>query len=194
MYIQGERDGVETSRRLREPPGGRDRRVAGRLRDGRTEPVRSRDSTCNLHGHHRLQLAGVLGHGRFCNGTNAVGAFAEFTVNASAAGTATLGIRFANGGRKALQAKLFVNGSIVQTLSFEGTGAWSTWVPKTLTVGVNVGSNTIRLSPTTAKGLPNKEFDVTCAPNYSINSMALKQDFFYEVSDGRQVTLPFHFW
>ncbi|GAA2828864.1 hypothetical protein GCM10020220_017160 [Nonomuraea rubra] len=30
----------------------------------------------------------------FCNGNNAAGAYAQFTVNASAAGTATLGIRF----------------------------------------------------------------------------------------------------
>ncbi|MEV1170669.1 non-reducing end alpha-L-arabinofuranosidase family hydrolase [Nonomuraea sp. NPDC049784] len=33
----------------------------------------------------------------FCNGNGAVGAYGQFTVNASAAGTATLGIRFANG-------------------------------------------------------------------------------------------------
>ena len=101
--------------------------------------------------------AGFSGSG-FCNGTNATGAFARFTVSASASGTATLGVRFANGTTSARPAGLIVNGSTVQTPSFEGTGAWSTWVTRTLTVSVNAGSNTIRLNPTTANGLPNVDF------------------------------------
>lgn len=101
--------------------------------------------------------AGYSGSG-FCNATNAVGAAAQFTVNASASGTATLGVRFANGTTTARPASLIVNGSTVQTPSFEGTGAWTSWVTKTLTVSVNSGSNTIRLSPTTANGLPNIDY------------------------------------
>ncbi|MGP4087622.1 carbohydrate-binding protein [Streptomyces sp. KR55] len=94
----------------------------------------------------------------FCNGTNAAGAHAQFTVNAPAAGTATLRVRFANGTTTARPAGLVVNGSTVQTPSFEGTGAWSTWVTKTLTVSLNAGSNTVRLNPTTAAGLPNIDY------------------------------------
>ncbi|MDT9699383.1 carbohydrate-binding protein [Streptomyces sp. P17] len=101
--------------------------------------------------------AGYSGSG-FCNGTNASGAYAQFTVNAATAGTATLNIRFANGTTTARPASLVVNGTTVQTPSFEGTGAWSTWVTKTLTVTLNAGSNTIRLSPTTAAGLPNLDY------------------------------------
>jgi pectate lyase len=93
--------------------------------------------------------------GGFCNGTNATSGYAQFTVNASASGTATLGVRFANGATTARPASLVVNGSTVQAPSFEGTGAWSTWVTKTLSVPVNAGSNTIRLNPTTSGGLPN---------------------------------------
>ena len=100
---------------------------------------------------------GFSGSG-FCNGTNATGAFVQFTVGASTSGTATLGIRFANGTTTARPANLIVNGSTVQTPSFEGTGAWSTWVTRTLTVSVNAGSNTIRLNPTTSNGLPNLDF------------------------------------
>ncbi|MEV6246031.1 CBM35 domain-containing protein [Streptomyces sp. NPDC051742] len=98
--------------------------------------------------------SGYTGSG-FCNATNATGAYAQFTVNASAAGTATLAVRFANGGTAARPAGLVVNGSTVQTPSFETTGAWSTWSTKTLTVALNAGSNTIRLNPTTSAGLPN---------------------------------------
>src|SRR5262245_59165747 len=40
--------------------------------------------------------AGFSGSG-FCNGTNSTSGYAQFTVSAATAGTATLGIRFANG-------------------------------------------------------------------------------------------------
>jgi pectate lyase len=96
--------------------------------------------------------------GGFCNGTNATSGFAQFTVTASSAGTATLGVRFANGTTTARAANLVVNGSTVQSPSFEGTGAWDAWVTKPLTVSVNAGSNTIRLNPTSANGLPNVDY------------------------------------
>jgi pectate lyase len=111
--------------------------------------------------------AGYSGSG-FCNGNNATGAYVQFTVNASAAGTASLGVRFANGTAAARPAGLLVNGSTVQDVAFEATGAWSTWTTKTLSVPVNAGSNTIRLNPTTSAGLPNVDhldFEVGGAPS-----------------------------
>ncbi|GAA3024075.1 carbohydrate-binding protein [Streptosporangium longisporum] len=98
--------------------------------------------------------AGYSGTG-FCNGTNATGAHAQFTVNATTAGTATLAVRFASGTSSSRPAGLTVNGAGAQAVSFEGTGAWSTWVTKTLTVTLNAGSNTIRFTPTGSAGLPN---------------------------------------
>ncbi|MGI5288532.1 carbohydrate-binding protein [Nonomuraea polychroma] len=44
------------------------------------------------------------------------------------------------------------------TASFESTGTWTTWSTKALTVSLNAGSNTIRLDPTTATGLPNIDY------------------------------------
>ncbi|MBO4210790.1 cellulase family glycosylhydrolase, partial [Micromonospora echinofusca] len=41
---------------------------------------------------------------------------------------------------------------------------------------------------------PFKEFDVTFAPHYSTNTIALTSTFFAEVNDGAPVTLTFHFW
>ncbi|WP_330307732.1 MULTISPECIES: carbohydrate-binding protein [unclassified Streptomyces] len=101
--------------------------------------------------------AGYSGSG-FCNGTNAVGAYAQFTVNAASAGTATLNVGFANGTTSARPADIIVNGSTATSASFEGTGAWSTWTTKTLTVPVAAGSNTIRLNPTGSAGLPNVDY------------------------------------
>lgn len=100
---------------------------------------------------------GYSGSG-FCNGTNAAGAYAQFTVNAATSGTATLNIRFANGTATARPTSLVVNGSTVQSPSFETTGTWSAWATKTLTVPLNAGSNTIRLNPTASGGLPNIDY------------------------------------
>ncbi|WP_367127918.1 carbohydrate-binding protein [Saccharothrix sp. HUAS TT1] len=94
----------------------------------------------------------------FCNGDNATGAHVQFTVTAAAAGTATLAVRFANGTTTGRPANLLVNGTTAQSVPFEGTGAWSTWATRTLTVNVTAGSNTIRLSPTTSAGLPNVDY------------------------------------
>ncbi|OOC55553.1 MULTISPECIES: carbohydrate-binding protein [Nocardiopsis] len=93
--------------------------------------------------------------GGFCNGTNEDGAYAQFTVNAPAPGTATLTVRFANGTGTARPADVEVNGSTATSASFESTGEWDAWTTKTLTVQVGSGSNTIRFDPTSGNGLPN---------------------------------------
>ena len=103
------------------------------------------------------EYAGYSGSG-FCNGTNATGAYAQFTVSAPASGTATLSVRFANGTTTARPADIIVNGSTVSSASFESTGTWTGWTTKTLTVPVNAGSNTVRLNPTSANGLPNVDY------------------------------------
>ncbi|MEV6971050.1 GDSL-type esterase/lipase family protein [Hamadaea sp. NPDC051192] len=97
---------------------------------------------------------GYSGSG-FCNASNAVGAAAQFTVTASTAGSATLGVRYANGTTTARPADVLVNGTRVAGATFDGTGAWTTWLTTTLTVALVAGSNVIRFSPTTANGLPN---------------------------------------
>ena len=99
--------------------------------------------------------AGYSGGG-FCNGTNAVGAAAEFVLTASAAGTATVGIRYANGATANRPADVLVNGTVAHAgVAFGPTGAWTTWATTTLSVSVAAGTNRIRVSPTTASGLAN---------------------------------------
>ncbi|MEV8314531.1 CBM35 domain-containing protein [Streptomyces sp. NPDC059900] len=100
---------------------------------------------------------GYSGSG-FCNATNATSAYAQFTVDAATAGTATLRVRFANGTTAARPAGVTVNGSAAASAAFASTGAWGTWATQTLTVPVKAGSNTIRLSPTTSAGLPNIDY------------------------------------
>jgi rhamnogalacturonan endolyase len=101
---------------------------------------------------------GYSGSG-FCNANNAVGAAAQFTVTAPAAGSATIAVRYANGTTGNRPADVLVNGSVAHAASaFDATGAWTTWATKTITASLNEGSNTIRLSPTTANGLANIDY------------------------------------
>jgi rhamnogalacturonan endolyase len=101
---------------------------------------------------------GYSGSG-FCNATNAVGTGVQFTVSASAAGTASIGIRYANGTTTGRPADVLVNGSVAHAASpFGATGAWTTWATSTLTVSVNAGNNTIQLNATTAQGLANIDY------------------------------------
>ncbi len=79
-------------------------------------------------------------------------------MQASAAGTATLDLRFANGSSAARPADVIVNGSTVETASLPTTGSWTGWTTQTVTVQLDAGANTIRLDPTTANGLPNIDY------------------------------------
>ncbi len=109
--------------------------------------------------------AGFSGTG-FVNGDNVVGGYVEFSVTAANAGTATLAIRYANGTTIDRPSAITVNGTAIGAAeSFPGTGAWTTWVTKTVTANVNAGTNLIRLTSTTANGNPNLDFlDFEVAP------------------------------
>ncbi|MEV4111188.1 CBM35 domain-containing protein [Nonomuraea sp. NPDC049695] len=108
--------------------------------------------------------AGFSGTG-FVNSDNASGPYTEWTVNAPAAGTATLAIRFANGTTSARTADVSVNGTVVSAgRSFATTGAWTTWATSTLTATLNAGDNTIRLTAANSGGNPNLDYlEVTVA-------------------------------
>jgi len=101
--------------------------------------------------------AGFSGTG-FCNTANAVGAVVEWTVDAPAAGTYTLGIRHANGTTTNRPMSVSVNGTVVATQAFNGTGAWTTWQTVPVTAQLVAGPNVVRLSATTAAGGPNVDY------------------------------------
>ncbi|TDB74224.1 carbohydrate-binding protein [Micromonospora sp. KC721] len=102
--------------------------------------------------------SGYSGAG-FCDTPNATGAAVQFTVSAPGAGTATLGIRYANGSTADRPGDISVNGTVVRpAAAFGGTGAWNAWATQTFTVPLNAGSNTVRLAATTASGLANIDY------------------------------------
>jgi alpha-galactosidase-like CBM13-containing protein len=97
---------------------------------------------------------GFTGTG-FVDTTNAVGAAVEFAVTAPAASSEPLAFRYANGTTTDRPATLTVNGANGGTVSFPPTGDWANWQTRTPTAALAAGSNTIRLTATTAGGLPN---------------------------------------
>jgi alpha-galactosidase len=105
--------------------------------------------------------SGFSGTG-FVNTLNETGAFVQYTVPAAAAGPARLTFDYANGSTTDRSATLTVNGTAAGTLSFPATGAWSLWKTAVATVNLVAGTNTIRLTATTAGGVANSDYlDVT---------------------------------
>lgn len=102
--------------------------------------------------------SGYSGSG-FCDTPNAVGGAAQFTIDSPAAGTITLGIRYANGTTADRPADLAVNGAVVRPgVGFESTATWDAWTTRSLPVQLNAGTNTVRLAATSAAGLANIDY------------------------------------
>jgi len=102
--------------------------------------------------------AGFSGSG-FVNFDNVVGSSVQFAVNASAAGAATLRLRYANGTTLNRPLDVTVNGTVVRAgLGFPGTGAWTTWQTVSLPATLAAGANTVKVTATTANGGPNLDY------------------------------------
>ncbi|HUR08940.1 MAG TPA: CBM35 domain-containing protein [Nonomuraea sp.] len=102
--------------------------------------------------------AGFSGTG-FVNTDNAAGCYVQWTHNASAAGPATLTIRYANGTTIDRPMDVTVNGVVIASgLGFGGTGAWTTWASKSVNATLVAGANTVRVTAGTANGCPNLDY------------------------------------
>ncbi len=94
----------------------------------------------------------------FVNYDNATGSYVQFAVTAAAAGAVTLRFRHANGTTTNRPLAISVNGAAPTTVSFNGTGAWTTWQTVTVPATLNAGANTVRATATTANGGPNLDY------------------------------------
>jgi len=97
---------------------------------------------------------GFTGTG-FANCDNVTGSGVEWTVDAAQAGTTNLSVRYANGTTTNRPAALTVNGAMVATPAFGPTGAWTAWQSATVAAPLMAGTNTVRLTATTANGPAN---------------------------------------
>ncbi len=96
---------------------------------------------------------GFTGTG-FWNPLNASGDWAEWTVDAEAAGTYTLFVRYANGGTGDRPSDVAVNGEVVTRSAFPRTSGWSGWAYEVVHADLVQGQNTIRVTNTGSRG-PN---------------------------------------
>jgi hypothetical protein len=99
----------------------------------------------------------------FVNTPNATGSYVEWTINSTQAGNATINIAYANGQASGQTvdrpADITINGTLLKAgQSFPGTANWDTWQTVPLTVPLNAGANTIRLTATTTNGDPNLDY------------------------------------
>ncbi|MET7279976.1 glycoside hydrolase family 88 protein [Kribbella sp. NPDC005582] len=110
--------------------------------------------------------SGFSGNG-FVNTPNTIGSYVQWTVNSSQPGPATLTFDHANGTTANRAVDIAVNGMVVaRNVAVPTTGAWTLW--RTLVVNANLtaGSNTVRVTATTADGAPNLDYlDVTSPPS-----------------------------
>jgi glycosyl hydrolase group 75 (putative chitosanase)/alpha-galactosidase-like CBM13-containing protein len=97
---------------------------------------------------------GFTGTG-FANTANAVGAFVDIPVTAATAGTKTLSFRYSDGTTAARPATISVNDTSRGTLNFPITANWDTWATASISVPLTAGTNTIRVTGTTAGGAAN---------------------------------------
>ena len=100
---------------------------------------------------------GFTGTG-FVDYANVAGSFVEWTVTRTAAGSARITIRYANGTTANRPMSISVNGGAPVTVNFPGTGSWNTWSTASVTVNLKAGSNTIRATATVAAGGPNVDW------------------------------------
>ncbi len=99
--------------------------------------------------------AGFTGTG-FVNSDNAVGAAVQFSVQMSAAANRNLLLRYANGSSSNRSATLTINGTSHSTVLFAPSGGWTTWINAAVnSVALPSGTIAVRISATTANGLPN---------------------------------------
>jgi Fungal chitosanase of glycosyl hydrolase group 75/Carbohydrate binding module (family 35) len=97
---------------------------------------------------------GFTGTG-FANTANAVGAYVDIPVTVPTAGTRTLSFRYSDGTTAARPATISVNGTSRGTLNFPVTANWDTWATASISVPLTAGTNTIRVTGTTAVGAAN---------------------------------------
>ena len=114
--------------------------------------------------------AGFSGTG-YANVDNMVGSSVEFTVYTAGAGQRQTILTFANGTSTARTFSVKVNGvEVISSLSFEPTGAWTTWNQKTIDLTLKAGINTITFTSTGPDGGPNLD-KLEFSPAVSTNTV-----------------------
>lgn len=113
------------------------------------------ESFCSAAGVAETKNVGFEGDGYF-NFDNEAGAAATWAVVATQDATATLYIRYANASTVDRSLALAIDSvTTVETISFPGTGAWTTWKGVEVSIPLKAGFHWLTLSSLTEEGGPN---------------------------------------
>jgi len=117
-----------------------------------TLALQESDGFCSVDGTVDSNHDGFTGSG-FVNTDNKLGAGATYSLHSDSAQNVLADIRYASTSSR--PADIEVNGSVIGTVNFTSTGAWTSWTSESVTIPLQAGENTIRLIAQTADGLPN---------------------------------------
>jgi hypothetical protein len=92
------------------------------------------------------------GYWNFINSTNS---YAQWTLASKQAGSATMVLRYANGGAISRNMHLEMNDLDLGAVAFASTGTWATWDSVAVPVSLRAGLNTVVLTSMSADGGPN---------------------------------------
>jgi len=87
---------------------------------------------------------GYTGTG-FVDGFETLGDYVQFDVSSKSAGSRIVVLRYSSGGGNASRA-IYVNGIKIQDVTLPQTANWDTWGTVSLTLNLNAGNNTIKVS------------------------------------------------
>ena len=138
----------------------------------------SESGYCSVDGTIDSNNAGYTGSG-FVNTTNALGNGVNWQITGSA-GAYTFTWRYASTSNR--PGNLIVNGSTVDNVSFNSTGAWTTWVTESSTVTLGSGLKDIRLESTTGSGLGNIDYMEVTGPDAATSACCSGARFTQESS------------
>jgi hypothetical protein len=95
----------------------------------------------------------------YVNCDNVVGSYVQWTVNVASAGAVNVRIRYANGTTANRPADIAANGvTVISGQAFNPTANWDTWADVNVTLTLNAGSNTIRITGTASSGPANLDY------------------------------------
>ena len=109
---------------------------------------------CSAVGVQEAKNTGFISSG-YVNFDNAIGSKGTWNIYAQADGSASIAVRYANGGTTARSMAVSVNGNSQTNLNAPPTGSWTTWNAEYITLNLKAGPNIIQFTSTSADGGPN---------------------------------------
>lgn len=109
---------------------------------------------CSAQGITQSKHTGFMGDG-YLNLDKTMGSSASWNIYAQSATSATIGVRYANGGTTARGMNISVNGTQQATLTANPTGDWSSWSTEFITLNLAKGPNIVQFTATTLDGGPD---------------------------------------